>query len=277
MRYGTAKLLRHWEAERLWKHLEMRYGTALSLHIGKRALAVKTPRNEVWNSLFPSSRVVFICCENTSKWGMEQHNNINKRNRNRLWKHLEMRYETAQIQEKARIFPLWKHLEMRYGTAFISSVGIYLWAVKTPRNEVWNSLETSQLEISPCCENTSKWGMEQLRKPGVFSEFSCENTSKWGMEQLATVQGYHHSSCENTSKWGMEQRYCRMFKPEFSCENTSKWGMEQPVASSVLRVFCCENTSKWGMEQLRNIPIRNISVLWKHLEMRYGTALLCKG
>ena len=235
--------------------------------------AVKTPRNEVWNSRQAFISINCMSCENTSKWGMEQHTTVCLRQTCRCENTSKWGMEQLFIALFNANSGLWKHLEMRYGTAEGAVTRYPLPAVKTPRNEVWNSLLFSLMDFALCYENTSKWGMEQQHLLKVSLQRSCENTSKWGMEQLHSGRRGHGPRCENTSKWGMEQLFSSPLRELVRCENTSKWGMEQLPKLRGYRAISLWKHLEMRYETASYYLIKEALALWKHLEMRYGTAL----
>ena len=77
----------------------------------------------------------------------------------------------------------------------------------------------------------------------------CDNPSKWGLQQPRWRLGTSMERCNNPSKWGLQQLFVNKQVKEARCDNPSKWGLQQLQTLKVIHLVCCDNPSKWGLQQ----------------------------
>ena len=83
----------------------------------------------------------------------------------------------------------------------------------------------------------------------LFFLLCCDNPSKWGLQQPTSVDIVASSSCDNPSKWGLQQHLQSMKEAKISCNNPSKLGLQQHCPTRDIYDLGCNNPSKLGLQQ----------------------------
>ena len=78
--------------------------------------------------------------------------------------------------------------------------------VTTPQNGVFNNEVFPLLVLGGCCDNPSKWGLQQPKILRIFFGCCCDNPSKWGLQQRRFSDRIPHGGCDNPSKWDLQQQ-----------------------------------------------------------------------
>ena len=100
-----------------------------------------------------------------------------------------------------------------------------------------------------CCDNPSKWGLQQPTSVDIVASSSCDNPSKWGLQQHSAVQPMDVGCCNNPSKLGLQQHLQSMKEAKISCNNPSKLGLQQHCPTRDIYDLGCNNPSKLGLQQ----------------------------
>ena len=86
-----------------------------------------------------------------------------------------------------------------------------------------------------------------------FFLLCCDNPSKWGLQQRNAETSAVWVGCDNPSKWGLQQHTAMKLVKFICCDNPSKWGLQQLILIMTLMKKCCDNPTKWGLQQQKNV------------------------